>query len=123
MTLFFVNYGFKPDLPSTLGSAILDAQQHAQQLKDIIQLVHKNIVQAQEHTLKYHDANRTEISFQPDHKLLISHELATPEYLQSPEGKKSLGDQWFGPFTVVRAVGSGPNAYELKLPASYKLHL
>ncbi|KAJ2173661.1 hypothetical protein GGH16_001720, partial [Coemansia sp. RSA 560] len=72
MTPFFVNYGFEPDLPSTLGSAILDgnldAQQRARQLKNIIQSVQENIAQAQERSAEYHDAKRTEIVFQPGDK-------------------------------------------------------
>ncbi|KAJ2495653.1 hypothetical protein GGH96_006313, partial [Coemansia sp. RSA 1972] len=94
MTPFFVNYGFEPDLPSTLGATIwegnLDAQQRARRLKNIIRSVRENIAQAQECSADHHDAGRTEITFQPGDKVLISRELATPEYLRSPEGKKSL---------------------------------
>ncbi|KAJ1868656.1 hypothetical protein LPJ55_005846, partial [Coemansia sp. RSA 990] len=79
------------------------------QVQNTVKAVHENLAEAQEKSAKYYDMGQTEATFKPGQKVLISQQLMVPEYLQSPERKCNLSNQWIGPFEVLWTVGKSHN--------------
>ncbi|KAJ1740725.1 hypothetical protein LPJ79_004074, partial [Coemansia sp. RSA 1821] len=79
---FFVNYRFEPDLPSTMSIAEVSGNMTAKdctcQVQNTVKAVHENLAEAQEKSAKYYDMGRTEATFKPGQKVLISQQLMVP---------------------------------------------
>ena len=68
----------------------------------------------------YHDKGHKPITFNPGDKVYITLAKGLDPGYRLPISTNKLGEQRVGPFPVTRAVGK--LAYELELPATWKIH-
>jgi len=117
-TPFEVVYGFTPPDPlaAALHAECPAVQDRLARAREIQQFVAERL-QVASHRLKARlDRSRRDVSFVPGAQVLLS-----TTHLRLKESNSSkLRLRWVGPFSVVRAVG--PVAFELALPAEWKIH-
>ena len=119
---FFLNYGFNPKVPADfiLGTGARRTRPDwIQARSDALEKAQDSIVAAQARQALYADRGRNPSRLKVGDLALVYRDfLISPEARQQPSRK--LQPKWFGPFRVVREVGS--NAYELELPSVFRCH-
>ena len=118
-TPFFLNYGRHPRTPANVSVPLRGTSSplsQAQEVQRSLELAKQCLKDAQHFMSYYANSKRRHVSYEVgDFVLLSSKNLA----LKS-DGVKKLAHRYFGPFEILRKVG--PLAYELKIPASMKVH-
>jgi hypothetical protein len=74
----------------------------------------QHLIQAQQLTRKYYDANHRELEFEVGAWVWLRLLHRTAQSLD-PRAKHKLGPRWAGPFKVIEKIGQV--AYRLELPA------
>ena len=117
---FMLTYGFSPRLPHSIelgasASKVPAAVEHAQAMQRRLveaRACHRVATQRQKH---YADLKRTPVHFKPGDWVLLS-----SKNLRFKTGTPKLLPRWVGPFQIQKSVGH--QAYELVLPARWKVH-
>lgn len=116
-TPFMLNYGHHPYLPVTLLSHVrapsaTDFVQRMQRLVNEARVAHRaaTLKQAQ-----YANSKRRDLQFSVGDWVLLS-----SKDLRFKQGSPKLLPRWVGPFQVHKRIGK--QAYELNLPARWKIH-
>jgi transposase InsO family protein len=114
---FFLNYGHHPYLPVSLlpNHRVPGATAFAQKMQRLIaeaRRVHRIATQRQ---AQYANSKRRDVQFEEGDWVLLS-----SKNLRFKQGSPKLLPRWVGPFQVAKRVGT--QAYELILPARWKIH-
>lgn len=118
MTPFEANIGYHPRMsyednrdPRSKSKA---AEAQAEDLRDLLVELRNNLLKAQENQAKYHNKTVKERCYAPGEKVWLN-----SRHIKTKRNKK-LEHKFLGPFEVLRPIGT--QAYELKLPKSWKIH-
>jgi hypothetical protein len=120
-TPFYLNYGFEPVTPLTMirdvdNTNIEGVNVFVSRMKKVFKMAMQMVHKAQQRQKHQADQRRREQRFHSEEQVLLS-----TEHLQLKNAPvRKLKRRFVGPFSVVRQVG--PVAYELQLPASWKIH-
>lgn len=117
MSPFMLNYGYSPWLPVSITpqTRVPAATAFMQQMQRRIseaRTAHKVATQRQQ---QYANKKRRDVSHARGEWVLLS-----SKNLRFKKGTPKLLPRWVGPFQIVRPVGK--QAYELDLPAHWKIH-
>ena len=118
-TPFYLNYGRHPRTPANVSVPMRGHSSpltQAEQLQHSLDLAKACLKQAQHYMVHYADSKRRDLSFQVGDFVLLSSKNLQLKY----EGVKKLAHRYFGPFEIIRKVGS--RAYELNSPPNMKVH-
>lgn len=114
---FELNYGRSPRLPLSL-----EKESNVPAVNEFIRTNQRRITEARashriatQRQKQFADLGRRDVQFNPDDWVLLS-----SKNLHFKVGTPKLLPRWVGPFQVVRAVGK--QAYELNLPARWRIH-
>jgi hypothetical protein len=120
-TPFYLNYGYHPQLPATIGTSSNNnpaASDFIQTLSEDLKTAKKNILEAQSRQAKYSNRSRREVEFQIGEQVLLS---TVDHKLRSFSGiSQKLLPKFVGPFKIIQVVS--PVAYKLELPETMKIH-
>jgi hypothetical protein len=86
----------------------------AERMKEAWELAKSNMQAAQDRMAKAVNQHRRPVDFQVGDKVYLS-----TKNLKSRRPSRKLGNQWEGPFEILRQVG---NSYQLQLPAGSNIH-
>lgn len=120
---FYLNYGFHPLTPATLGLHRLDRTSN-QAATDFLRRMHGDLVtakglleHARERQARYANTKREDVSFSVGDSVLLS----TANLKLKTDGPASkFNPRWCGPFKITERIG--PVAYRLELPATMRIH-
>lgn len=120
---FFLNYGFHPLTPATVGLQRLN-QASNQAAADFLQRLHVDLQsaktlleQARERQARYANTKREDVNFSVGDKVLLS----TANLRLKTDGPASkFNPKWCGPFKIQERIG--PVAYRLELPSTMRVH-
>ena len=84
---------------------------------DILAKVHQRLLQAQQLSKRYYDANHREQEFAVGDWVWLLHRTAQS---LDPSARRKLGPRYAGPFQVLERIGSV--AYRLQLPQGARVH-
>jgi hypothetical protein len=124
-TPFFLAYGQEARMPLDLALAALTkvadnptAAEATARWRRALQDAFGNSARQQKRQKKYADRDRRELTFKVGDRVL----LATENLKMIGEKKRArkFSERFIGPYRVVRV--ANPNAYELELPATLKIH-
>ncbi|SOV01667.1 uncharacterized protein UDID_18169 [Ustilago sp. UG-2017a] len=121
LTLFFANYGYHPrfsfDNTDPASPALFPAaRSYADQLKQLHEYVHGELVKANSQSAEQFDKHRLPApQFQPGDRVWLS-----ADNIRSLCPTKKLDYRRLGPFSVSEVISS--HAYRLQLPPSMKIH-
>jgi hypothetical protein len=121
-TLFEVVYGRPPPplLPYRPGMARTEAADALLRSRDeILAEVHRHLLQAQQLSKKYYDANHRDVEFSIGDWVWLRLLHRTAQSLD-PRAKCKLGPRYAGPFQVLERIGRV--AYRLRLPEGARIH-
>ena len=112
---FYANYGYNPDTPLTVSTALPanpTSRHYLEQIRSVHELVTSNLTMAKATQEAYANRTRRPLSFTVgDHVKLETSHLRLSE---QPSSK--FRDRFIGPFTISEVVS--PVAYRLSLPSS-----
>ena len=116
-TPFFLNYGYHPYLPVSLlpNHRVLGATAFAQRMQRLIAEARREHRVATQRQAQYANSKRRDVQFAEGDWVLLS-----SKNLRFKQGTPKLLPRWVGPFQVAKRVGT--QAYELVLPARWKIH-
>ena len=101
-----------PILPYTLGTAKTEAANALLRSRDdILAKVRQHLLQAQQLSKRYYDANHRELEFAVGDWVWLLHRTAQS---LDPSARRKLGPRYAGPFLVLERIDSV--AYRLQLP-------
>jgi hypothetical protein len=117
---FFAMYGYHPqlridvedDVPGGEAPAAKERAMAIEQEREVLSTQWRNAVEAQK---KHHDKKHKPMRFSIGDQVMLS-----AKNIRQLRPSKKLSDRYLGPFSVTKVVGT--QAYELKLPAGYKIH-
>jgi hypothetical protein len=113
-------YGYHPqlridvedDVPGGEAPAAKERAMAIEQEREVLTTQWRNAVEAQK---KHHDKKHKPMRFSIGDQVMLS-----AKNIRQLRPSKKLSDRYLGPFSVTKVVGT--QAYELKLPAGYKIH-
>ena len=109
-----------PILPYTLGTAKTEAANALLRSRDdILAKVRQHLLQAQQLSKRYYDANHRELEFAVGDWVWLRLLHRTAQSLD-PSARRKLGPRYAGPFRVLKHIGSV--AYHLQLPQGTRIH-
>lgn len=119
---FRLLYGFDPELGFNVeddipeGGAPLAQERIKLLIKEREDLI-GTLKTAQDSHKKYYDRTHKPIRFKIGDKVILA-----AKNIRQLRPSKKLSDRYLGPFEVVKIMGEHGQAYQLKLPPSYRIH-
>ena len=122
-TPFYLNYGYHPLTPATLGVHRLHgstnqvATEFYQRMQTDLEAARQQLAAAQQRQAHYANLKRQDAAFDVGDRVLLSTANLRLR-IDGPASKFNV--KWTGPFTILERVGAV--AYRLDLPATMKIH-
>ena len=122
-TPFYLNYGYHPLTPATLGVHRLHgstnqvATEFYQRMQTDLEAARQQLAAAQQRQAHYANLKRQDAAFDVGDRVLLS---TANLRLRSDGPASKFNVKWTGPFTILERVGAV--AYRLDLPATMKIH-
>ena len=120
MSPFKAMYGFEPRGPDGIQEQTNNDEQatpdgRLRLISALRDSLIRQLTKAKDDQARFYNRRRKDKVYAPGDDVMLS-----AKNLRTMRPSKKLDDKYYGPFTVVEAVGN--NAYRLKLPPSYQIH-
>jgi hypothetical protein len=112
---FFANYGYHPTADNLTQRNDTSTVDMLDRIHETMDLLHENLVEAQETQARYANRTRQEAPFKVGDMVWLS-----TKNVRTTRPSKKLDYKRLGPFPITRQIN--PVAFELSLPADFRIH-